>query len=74
MNTIFGLICAAISLLSFSVCTHLLFHRRGYQSGVKDGYAQGYEAGKRDEGNWWLRLEYETLEARKEIWREEAER
>jgi hypothetical protein len=51
----------------------LAFHHRGYDRGKTDGYSEGYEAGKRDEGNWWMNLEYETVKMQKQIWKEEAE-
>jgi hypothetical protein len=65
LNTIFGVLCSLICIALLVA----LFRDLGYKSGVKDGYAKG----RLDADNWWIGAESEADQARRQIWREEAQ-
>lgn len=61
---------AIISLLLAEALLLALSNEHGYQRGHDKGYLEG----RKDADNWWLGVESGSDEARKKIWREEAER
>jgi hypothetical protein len=65
MNMFLGALCSLISI----ALVVALFRDLGYKSGMKDGYAKGRIAAD----NWWIGIESETEEARRQIWKKEAQ-
>jgi hypothetical protein len=63
-----------IGLLIALILIAIAFHERGYRRGSKASYQNGYEFGRRDADNWWIAVEAQVDEARRQIWKEEMQR
>ena len=74
MNLMLGVVASSLAILMVSGVALVAFHNWAYKAGIKKGYAKGYELGRREADNWWVRAESEIDQARAKIWREEEKR
>jgi hypothetical protein len=72
-----GLVCAVNAIVALIVVFIIKYSESRYRAGEKAGYEKGFKEGF-DEGklrtdNWWISLESQILEERKQMWRKEAQ-